>query len=253
MKNIIALLALLIALPAMAGSRINGQAAPGVRCTTEEPSQGECASYNQQSLNEGCINQEELNDLNRFGSVAACSPDLHNPGKYKLIGWCACGCFAPDTALLTGAGYLPAKDVAEGFKTLKILNLNLESHIQSPQLNVSSIRNSTSGPEKKPLVVIHTDRGQTLRVTELHAILTRNGEMVQARELKAGDGLVLSSGQITNVIQIEHQMTDGNVVNIAVEAENPIEHVIVAEDILVGDLLWQSSLQDLQNQILVRQ
>ncbi len=122
-------------------------------------------------------------------------------------------------------------------------------------LTSTPIKIATSGPELKPLVVIETSDSRVLKVTDKHPILTARGEMVLAKELRFNDGLIDQDGSRVEISSLSTEMHDGEVVNFMIDEpiESRLEHVIFANRIAVGDLAWQSSLEDELRQVIIRQ
>lgn len=112
-----------------------------------------------------------------------------------------------------------------------------------------------SGPEPEPLIVIETTDARIIKLTTKHPVLTASGEMVLAKELKIEDGLIDQDGSKVEILSLSTEMYEGNVVNFMIDEpiESRLEHVIFAHRIAVGDLAWQSSLEDELNQIIIRQ
>ena len=68
-----------------------------------------------------------------------------------------------------------------------------------------------------------------------------NGNGVLAETLKIGDELIDNDGSIDPVAEIIRPTTDDDVFNIAVETDDVLSHLIVAEGFLVGDQFLQGS------------
>lgn len=247
----------IVSLHAEAENRITTQADPGARCRGNIPA-ASCPKMNRRALESGCINQEEYNSLESFGSFASCSDDPLVDGKRFLVAWCACGCFHPDTKILATikdndfATYYSAKEVAFNKTKFNLLNLTAQATFTKMALETSSIRHTTSGNEENPLVVLTTASGATLKLTEHHAVLLADGKMIEAKELRVGNLIVSRKHGPTEIVKLERESTPLAVVNFVTEAPDLKQHIVVAEDVFVGDLYWQSHLEALKNQITVR-
>jgi hypothetical protein len=79
--------------------------------------------------------------------------------------------------------------------------------------------------------------------------------MKAARLLKEGDHLVSTEGKPVLVKSITREKAEREVVNFAVSAndQNMAEHIIAAEGVLVGDLVWQGSLSDEEKALKLRE
>jgi hypothetical protein len=67
---------------------------------------------------------------------------------------------------------------------------------------VHTILDTTAGPEQKPLVVIRTEGGAALGLTETHALLLATGYVTRAVELTTDWVLVSMTGQPERIVEI---------------------------------------------------
>jgi hypothetical protein len=113
---------------------------------------------------------------------------------------------------------------------------------------------TTVGPEEKPLVVIITKDGRRLGVTEQHAVLISTGEMLKAVDLTTDQELVNHTGELVGIERIERIHTSAPVHNFLTDAElDPYGHLIVAEGLVVGDIMWQNTLAKMLGEVIIRQ
>ncbi len=218
------------------------------RCGDVSLDAQECEAGIREGLAKGCITQDEANKLREWGLSPACIA-----GKYR--GWCACGCFDPATmiSVFGSLGAAKAVEIAENPGDYVLEHLEDSSEVGSFSVGLAAIRFSTSGKEAKPLVVIETEDGRTLKVTTKHAIMTAHGEMIKAEKVTPDTLLLDQLGYPVAIKSLRSEVFKGNVVNFRVNVEKPVEHVIFAEHLAVGDQAWQSTLEDLQNQVLIRE
>jgi hypothetical protein len=142
--------------------------------------------------------------------------------------------------------------VANDFKIIDLVHLAAGTTLSEMRKELSPIRISTYGKEKKDLIKITSTSGKNLFVTEKHPILTSLGEMKLAKELRPSDYLVDMNGNAVGIKSLRHVPYNGYVYNFATEAKDKNEHVIFAEGFAVGDLYWQSALEDEMNQVFLR-
>ncbi|MAV90432.1 MAG: hypothetical protein CL676_03360 [Bdellovibrionaceae bacterium] len=230
---------------AFAASRITAPVDPAIRCVSRGLPADKCTQYRDRALATNCITQEEYNDLVRYGATPTC--DFDN----QLAGWCPCGCFHPDSPIATinketmSEELTRAEDVAKNRLKFDLVHMTPSSTLSHVEVTSSPIVFSAEGPETKPMIVIQTEDNRKLAVTEGHPILLSNGQMVQAKTINAGDHLVGRFGEALKVSNVNTQMFDGHVFNFVVDSFNDNkEHVIFSSDIAVGDLYWQSLLED---------
>lgn len=245
-------------------SRITGETDKKMRCTDTPLPTEECDYRRKRALEVGCINQDEYNDLVRYGSAPSCNTlrKVDTPMQY-LEGWCACGCFAPFTKIaVTEKSLLPisiedlifvkAKKITNQSHRFNLVHLTEEATLQDLQTTASPIRISTEGREKKELVQIVTEDYRKLLLTPRHPILTSKGTMIMAQDLRPDHLLVDRNGNKMRIRSLSTIPFKGKVYNFMSDSESHKGHVIFAEDLAVGDLYWQSSLEDQYNQEFIR-
>lgn len=126
--------------------------------------------------------------------------------------------------------------------------------IAPPGEDESLIEARTVGGENHPMVVLSMADGITLAETENHAILLSTGVMVAAKDLTAGQTLVRHDGSPNEIAEISRLPADGYAYNVLTDAGLVHQgHMVVANDLIVGDLMWQNTLSTDLNAIIVRQ
>jgi hypothetical protein len=235
--------------------RVTAPADPAKRCAGIPVPPDVCAAKQKKALARGCITQGEYNALVRYGSFPTCDYDDTPP---SFQGWCACGCFDQGVRIMArGDGgemtWQPAGEVAAHVHSYMLAALSPEAKTTEPAFVEAPIRLATKGAEEQPLYVIGTPYGKGLRLTANHAVLLASGKMVTARELQVGESLVGVRGEAVPILSIDRAMATADVVNFATEEEDHLSHILAAEGVLVGDLLWQSSYADELNAVVLRQ
>lgn len=238
-------------------NRITSPADPRIRCENGAGAD-KCEKRRADGLQNKCITQEEYQTLKDFGSFPTCVPE---DGTWILLGWCSCGCFAEDTLISVFEKEnqqfkeISASTLAHHRQSYEAVHLTSNSTLSQFEYGNSNIRITTEGLEKQPIVVIETENGRKLRVTEKHPILTQRGSMVQAKDLQIEDGVISQEGIPLKISSLRLESYCGNVINFMVDQpiSSHLEHVVFANQIAVGDLGWQSSLEDELNQVMIRQ
>lgn len=225
---------------------------PAMRCSGKNPSPTECAEKRKKALALGCINREEYDELFFVGSYPVCDFDL------KLMsGYCPCGCFDQSVRLLVQGGgvkfdWLTAGDITKAWYSTTIMAVESSSSLTDLRLVPLKLKIATKGPEATQLYVISTKFGDGLKLTSNHPVLTQAGRMVLAKDLNMGDVLVGSQGESVPILAITRQDAEREVVNFATDTREHLSHIIVAEGVLVGDLVWQASYVEDLNKIVIR-
>lgn len=199
----------------------------------------------------GCINHEEMKKAEALGLMVVCDP---TDSEYIMFG-CPCACFDEGVNILTqkasGAqDWLPAERVNEGSALVALAD---DARRQSLAFVSRGVRYTTHGPEIPDLYLISTQGHATLRVTQNHAILLHDGRVTTAKEVHDGDLIMSSSGDAAVITGISRAPAKGEVYNFLAAGESKASHLIVAEGLVVGDLLWQNSLGLELNQVALRE
>lgn len=242
---------------AFGAGRVNAPADPAKRCMNAGVGPDLCESYRKRALAAGCIDQQEYEALRNFGAYPSCNA-LKGEGLAQLDGWCPCGCFHPNTMISSVFKQngrevdVAAVIVAKNRKEFDLVNLDGSANFSNFSLSQAPITISTAGVEKRPLVIITTADNRILSITEKHPVLLHSGRMVQALSLKKTDLLVSKDGSPVAIKRIDRKKFKGEVVNFSTQSESKNGHVIFAEGLAVGDLFWQSGLEDEMNQVFIR-
>lgn len=138
-------------------------------------------------------------------------------------------------------------------KWIDAVTMSSSSSLDELLFETRPVMATTAGGEDKPLVVLVTDDGRRLAVTEQHAILVATGEMQKAVDLTTKDRLVDQTGQSVGILRIERVYTSRDVHNFLTYAGlDPYGHLVVAEGLVVGDVMWQNTLAKQLGEILLR-
>ncbi|MDA9951194.1 Hint domain-containing protein [Oligoflexaceae bacterium] len=158
----------------------------------------------------------------------------------KIGGVCQCGCFAAGTKLLTGSGW---QSVAAFKKGSLVTSFDHQSKLSRPEYSERVVKSAINGPEKAALYTFVTESGQRISVTQHHGMVLANGRMKAAKDIEVGERFVTVDGEGVKVVQIKRVKTSDPVYNIEVTADFKGDHIIAADGLLVGDLVWQNSMK----------
>lgn len=266
MKKLLLAIITMASVNGFAQGRITGPTDPGKRCSNEPMPADTCEEMRVKAAEIGCITPEELGALRKYGSFPSCNflkPRAGDPPSKMLDGWCSCGCFAPWTKIMvtpSGDDYLSEllqkrAGLISKRDQFDLVTLSERATLVNLEKDKAPIRIVTKGKENKGLVKIVTTDKRVLFVTEKHPVLTAEGKMVLAKNLRPTDHLVDESGSHLGIRSLSSIPYHGEVYNFATEVTNDDKnrHVIFAEGLAVGDLYWQASLEDQINQVFIRQ
>jgi len=225
------------------------------RCGDNQISVSDCPQYQNLAYSNGggCINLTEFQYSQAHSIAPLCSP--LDPHTY--IGFCYCGCLERSTGIFTfdpATGKSSSQRIDSIVVGAQVQALTEDATLSALQLQPRGVEATTAGGEKSPLVVLRMDDGVTLAATEQHAILLATGMMIAAKDLAVGQTLVRQDGSPTQIAEISRVPTDDDVFNVLTDAGlSHKSHMIVANGLVVGDLMWQNTLAKDLNAIIVRQ
>jgi hypothetical protein len=198
---------------------------------------------------EGCINAEEHSYAISHGVIVHCVGE-------DIVSACPCSCFDSSTNILSTDenGNYTWLNVTEFKAGKSVVTLSEESTVSDLTLKNNTTSYKTQGLDAKPLLVLESEDGNILKVTGDHGVLLADGRMIAAKDLKVDDSFISFPGQPVKVQKITRAPASGGEVhNILVDTKLKQEHLVIANGIVVGDLLWQNSLGSELNSVLLRQ
>lgn len=218
------------------------------RCAAEAMPANECKEEQDYARDQGHVTAEEYNTL-----VAKGLYSMHTR-RGKLKGVCPCGCFEASTNILIQdeSGEAVYKEVQNLKKTDLLVSMDAESTLSDMSFQGRDSYYVTRGPEKPALHVFYLENGKKLALTQNHAILLPTGVVVTAKDLKEGDSLLSKDGETVKIEKKTREFTSKDVYNFAIKGESELNHFVVAEGIVVGDILWQNSYADLLFNVALR-
>lgn len=196
----------------------------------------DCATVNDLALGQGIVCQDGIDWLVQEGLCAITFGD-------ELYGVCPKGCFEAGTMITTlGEGSeftsIPARDVSSEDR---LATLGAGTSLDAPDLVPGQLKKTTFGPEELGLFVFQMVDGTELSVTSDHPMVLSDGSIVRAKEVEVGGAFVKSNGQEVEIVQVSRRSTQEDVFNFDLVGDSTEEHVMVANDIFVGDLRLQAN------------
>lgn len=225
------------------------------RCGDNQISVADCPQYQNLAYSNGagCINLVEYQYSQGHSIAPLCSP--LDPHTY--IGFCYCGCLERSTGIFIldpATGKSSSQRIDSITVGSLVQALTEDATLSALQFQPRGIEATTAGGEKSPMVVLRMADGATLAATEQHAILVSSGMMVAAKDLSVGQTLVHQDGSPSQIAEIERVPTDDDVYNVLTDAGLSHQgHMVAANGLIVGDLMWQNTLARDLNAIVVRQ
>lgn len=143
------------------------------------------------------------------------------------------GCFDPKATILLQEGVFKSAD-----------EVKAGDMIYNPLTGRSAaVKRVITGPEEIPMIEMGYE-GNLLRVTQDHPVLTKGG-IKRARDIQVGDVILDASGNEQTLAYVRAgELLDGQIAinfELDVSSSDPLERVIVADNIASGDLAVQNS------------
>ena len=217
-----------------------------------------------------CIGARDINycngELDYALSKNLITKDAYNWGKtnefYPVVNRrdvveaiCKCGCFDGETQILLsgleGETLAAIKTITKG---QDVMALSSEATLTDLSLDTFQIETVTQGPEENDMYVFTMENGAVLKLTRHHGVLLSTGEMIAAMDVDTSHKMLLAEdGSEVAVTKITREKPKGDVYNIDTDGDDNLNHIIVAEGILVGDVAWQNGLAAELGSIQIRQ
>jgi hypothetical protein len=175
------------------------------------------------------------------------------PTSALNAGLCVAGCYVADTQLQFVDGTMGIK-AALGAGKLDLLTLAPDATLDNLHFISNKVeRYVTDLTESiQEIYTISMRSGGRLRVTSEHPLLTSDGVIHQAQQLKLGDELMLASGKPDPIVGIELNKILDKVYNVQPVSIDYVSNIIVAGGYLNGSLRYQNEFLSLVNALILR-
>jgi hypothetical protein len=159
---------------------------------------------------------------------------------------CRCGCFEQSTQILAtdpetqAVGFVAVRDLSRRHLAWALAS---DATLASLKTTEQPIVDLVHGPEEAQLVVFRLADGRVLKLTQHHGAVLSDGRVVAASDVSVGQSFIdASTGATVEIVAIDHEPTSAEVYNFKVAGDDNVNHVVIAEGLLVGDLSWQNGL-----------
>lgn len=175
------------------------------------------------------------------------------PTSSVNVGLCVAGCYTEDTPLRFADGDMGIKAAAEAGK-LDLVTLAPESTLDAVQTTTNTVERYTVDMREdwQHIYTLTMQSGGTLKVTAEHPLLTDDGMMRQAEDLKAGASLVRADGSSDAIKSIEISKVFGKVYNVRPTTVDYTSNIVVAGGYLNGSVRYQNEFLDMINALILR-
>lgn len=155
----------------------------------------------------------------------------------RVLAFCAVGCYAPEQQLLFD-GVWQGIAGAPNIEDIQVNALASYSPRFGATFSSQPIAHFTRGVENGDLVVMDLSNDRRLRVTPDHPLVDKDGKMVPARSLRAGDRLLGIDG-VVEIKDLGRQSYVGDVWNVRPVAADKLANVLVVEGVFTGSHRFQ--------------
>ncbi|WP_018692014.1 Hint domain-containing protein [Algicola sagamiensis] len=188
---------------------------------------------------------------------AACS---YGPGnKYTEFNFCLASCYTPDQKILFADGEMAIFDAVTK-RVSKIVTLDDQSTLHSLGYQVRDVDAYSESIRDvlHTILVLKTQSGGELKVTENHPLLVSTGHMRNAEDIHVGDKLIAENGSFDTIVSIEPIKYYGKVYNVKPNSnnENGVTslngQIVIAQGYLSGSFYYQNTGAHHVNRLVLR-
>lgn len=189
---------------------------------------------------------------NRPENVPPVDPVLGAIG-FQLNYRCISSCFAPEVRVFFADSYIPMEKAFE-VKPEKITVLSEKATFDNMSYRTEDIDLWTTSIRSEPHTLrnITTGNGHSLRVTPNHPLVTADGYMRLAQDIKPGDSLVHADGTPAPISSIKDEDYFGKVYNVQPKGKSAKGNIIIAEGFLSGSNFIQNEGYEFVNERIFR-
>lgn len=182
--------------------------------------------------------------LNSFISSTGYSGVQRPPcGDIAVAYICPEECYTPTQKLLFNSNY---KSIADAYAadTSTITTLSDSATMLSVGTGEQPVEEFTTKGFDGDVFTLTTDYGHKVEVTGNHPMVRFDGSIAQAGELKIGDSLLTSAGDIASLASITTRHYVGPVWNVNPASNKKKENILVADGLLTGSLKFQNQWKE---------
>lgn len=186
--------------------------------------------------------------------TTACTPYQTQYGYgYRNIGLCWAGCYTPEMTLSFASGDTAIK-AAYDKGALDVVTLKSTATLDNLDYMENKIQRYTVDIEEQKQIIYNLKMrsGGTLRVTSEHPLLTSDGIMHQAQELRLGQSLLKKDGKRDPIVDIEQEDYFGKVYNLKPVTTDYQSNIVVAQGYLSGSARYQNEWLAMINSLILR-
>lgn len=222
--------------------------------------QDQCRRAFVKLIDRGCVSERYVAHVLFSGSVDKYNStprEQRNYDYYPLCGddavitFCKCGCFDKSVNILAESKedqtreWTPIPEFISNKNKYRLLSLeDFLNHNSAPKIKAHESFGTLVGNNLiKTMVTISTAGGRSIRLTDDHPLLTEGNRIILAKDVKTGTILFTHTGDTDTVSSVSMKKERVNIYNVETPAsvDTTSEHLIFANELIVGDLALQQS------------
>lgn len=227
-------------------------------CDNEIFNQQKCRDEFVELIRTGCVSEAYVKHLLFAGTPEQYDRTPANKRTYEyfplcsnhaVMTFCKCGCFDKSVSILMESKengsrqWTPVVSLTKDKSKLSLLSLAEEIEPNTdPKIKAHPSFGLIVGKQRsKNMYTIATTGSRSIKLTSDHPLLTENNRIVLAKDLKVGSKLYTTNGEVDHVAKIIVSNETLDVYNVETPASLSAvsEHLIFANDLIVGDLALQ--------------
>lgn len=177
---------------------------------------------------------------NESGTFSPSITSSSNPmcSQIRLYAWCPRECYTPKQNMLFGEVNMSLEQ-AYRTEARSVTAMTEDATLDNLSYAEQMIEQITTNDVDEEVYRLEGEGGERLEVTGNHPMVTADGTMMAARDLKAGDVLLDRYGAIVFLRAVSTRKYQGPVFNVLPVSKRKKENVLVAEGLLTGSMRYQ--------------
>jgi hypothetical protein len=175
------------------------------------------------------------------------------PASAIHAGLCIAGCYDENTNLRFADGEMGIKAAFQAGK-FDLVTLAETATLDNLQFTENRVSSYTVDmfEDWQDIYTLTMKSGGTLRVTSEHPLLTSDGVMQQAQNLKAKDELIREDGSFDPIVKIKTEKVFGKVYNVKPVTGDYTSNIVIADGYLNGSQRYQNEFLHTINSLILR-
>lgn len=226
-----------------------------VRCDSDHVNKDQYVGRNLWALKCGYASKEAIafhnseetyvTFLEKVAPIDGNAPCAGFEGMHK-VGWCeVAGCYSPGQRVLFGGhGWLPIEEA--GLGGVDVISGFAQNWMPGDEVDVvdEKLQSFTVGDQFDSILVVRTESGKQVEVTDLHPLVEASGRVIKAKNIRAGVTRLLTVDGEELVTSSESVPYSGKVWNVEPASLRTRANLHLAEGFIAGSVRYQNEWID---------